>query len=967
MGISVKRIILTIAMAILFVIAFGRVIMMQNHATLVRNQSGEETLKREEITQTRKDIESAWNIMNRRIREQYKVDAALVALPLRNIIEESGDKAIALYSGGAVIKVEDGGITAPDDTDSKLGLTAELFKGREGIFTSPVNDNTIVVYSRISGPYYYINWHENVNIDLDTENALDIPDILRKAEAAYNVYALCYVEDPDAENGVRILYCNDIIPNLAEVFRKDEKVDISSFETEDEVSCQFGTLAMKDVTFRYVKSEVPEIGGVLTLLSVRPNPYIKALSQGTYMFTALILFVAVLVVTGIWLYYYIRKNSLTEALERWYRPSYVRRYAALYGIIGAVLIFLSGLLIYALNGLYDDSAAGKERLRSAEESLSMYSDRVKLNMERFLEIYQEYGEHIAEVLDNYPQLREQSVLEALAESISASSITLYDDDGYETASSGDYIGLALGSSPESVTYDFRRILNGVPSIVHEVETDEITGESGIRVAVRIRDTEDPSRYGAMVICVDPALLDINVSQMADAVLQNMSGENVVLCIVDRESGEILSSGVEELVHRNISVLGLDVSRLQSPFIGTTKTDSGSLFITTSELSTYNASSEMPEAGPVTAVCAVPKVSNASGMLASALTGCALFIVIYAVLSWMVLGRYTDEFYDKNKKEGRPVESRKKGWEGVWDYLSSIRPEKIGLITMEIIVGLYLTQQIPIANFDTALSRNSVYYYINSGRWEKGMNLFAISGILILLGQVLLVVIGMRVLLTCISTFVGSKGKTICKLIRSLTMYLALFLFVILALNYLGLSMSTILAAIATLGIAVSLGAQHFVSDIIAGLTLVFEGAVHVGDIVDLGVGMKLYHGTVREIGLRFIRILKDDGNIVTLSNRDINMTTNMMVMNSRCSCEFTISSEYSIEDIEALLLTELPEIGKKDRRILRGPDYQGITTLEGGHMTFLVTAECREKDISAVQQIIFRTVQRILTQNGYRI
>jgi small conductance mechanosensitive channel len=199
------------------------------------------------------------------------------------------------------------------------------------------------------------------------------------------------------------------------------------------------------------------------------------------------------------------------------------------------------------------------------------------------------------------------------------------------------------------------------------------------------------------------------------------------------------------------------------------------------------------------------------------------------------------------------------------------------------------------------------------------------------------------------------------------MYLSLFAFIILALNYLGISMSAILAAIATLGIAVSLGAQHFVSDIIAGLTMVFEGTVHVGDIVDIGAGGRTYHGEVREIGLRFIRILTHEGNIVALSNRDVNMTTNMMQLNSRCRCEFTISSEYPIEEIEEVLGRELPESGRNDRRIISGPDYQGILALEGGQMTLLITAECREQDITDVQLIINRSVQRIFTQNGYRI
>ena len=967
MGISVKRIILIIILAILCVVGFGWVIMMLNHATLARKQSGDEALRQEEFNQARKDIESAWRVMERNIREQYQVDAALLALALRNVIEENSDKAIAMYSSGAVIKVKDGEITAPGDTAQKIGLAADMFSSREGIFESPKNPDTLVVYSLISGPYYYVEWHEDTSMQKEVENALDIPDILRKSEAAYNVFALLYTEDPSEKNGVRVLYCNDIITDLEKVFREAGVQNLSSYETEESVSSQLGTLTLHGVTFRYVKGAVPCINGHLILMSIQPNLYVKALSQGTYMFTALILFLAALITTGIWLYFFIRNSVLSISLEQWYRPSHVRRFAALYGIVGAILIFLSGMLIYALNELYDDNAGGKERLRTVEESLNMYSDRVKQNMDRFIDNYTGYGVHIAEVLDNYPQLRQKQVLEVLSDSISASSITLYNANGDETVSSGDYIGLSLSTDKGSGTYDFRRILKGVPSIVHELETDEVTGQTGVRIAVRIRDDGDPSRYGAMIICVDPVLLESDLSLAADSVLQNLSGENVILCIADSESGKILSSGRKDLVNRDISVLGLDVSQLQGSVIENVNTDDGSMFITTSRLNTSNFLHSDSGSGNLTAVYAVRKETDSSGMLASALAGGAMFAVIYAAVSWLLLGGYTDRWYEKNKRTGKTEERRKKGWEGVRSYITSIRPERIGLFTMEIIVGLYLVQQIPIAHFNTALSRNSVYYYLNSGQWEKGLNLFAVAGILLLLGQILLVVIGTRLLLAVISSFVGGKGKTICRLIRSLIMYLALFAFIILALNYLGISMSAILAAIATLGIAVSLGAQHFVSDIIAGLTMVFEGTVHVGDIVDIGAGGRTYHGEVREIGLRFIRILTHEGNIVALSNRDVNMTTNMMQLNSRCRCEFTISSEYPIEEIEEILGRELPEIGRKDRRIISGPDYQGILALEGGQMTLLITAECREQDITDVQLIINRSVQRIFTQNGYRI
>ena len=396
-------------------------------------------------------------------------------------------------------------------------------------------------------------------------------------------------------------------------------------------------------------------------------------------------------------------------------------------------------------------------------------------------------------------------------------------------------------------------------------------------------------------------------------------------------------------------------------------DDRAMFVTSQELAAGKTGNDAQDSGTLIAVYAAPKASLFAGMMSSSLAGAVMFLGIYILLAWLVIGPYTDAFYEKYRREGRWRNETQKRWKGAAAYFTSIRPEKTGLITMEVIIALYLIQQIPIADFHTALSRNSVYYYLTSGKWEKGLNLFAIAGILILLGQIVFAVIVSRLILTAVSTFVGAKGKTICRLIRSLILYVALFAFVIIALTDIGISMAAILTAVGTLGIAVSLGAQHFVSDIIAGLTMVFEGTVHVGDIVKIGNGSKVYHGEVREIGLRFIRIQTSGGNIVTLSNRDIDMTTNMTTMNSRCTCSFTISSDNPIEEIEELLKTELPKIGEEDSRILYGPVYCGISALEAGSMTLLVTAECREQDLTDVQLAINHALQHILTQNGYRI
>ena len=968
MKVTRKKILFTILIAVVLVVAFGFVIMLQNHASiLAKRRAGEESLKAEDAAQTIDEITETWKGMEKRIRRRYYVNAAFAALTLRDILAEKGDDALAVYNSGAVIKVEDGKMTVLGDIGKKLGLSADQFEASQGIFTSPVNPETLVVYCRILPKYYYVEWYENANLRKELEEAADIPGLLRKAEVAYDVYALCKKPDPSAEGGEKIIYSNDVFSALNESFEEVERSDVTT-QTYDSRTYECGTLTLPTGTFRYVKCGLPVINGTLVLMNMEPNLYIQALSHSTYMFAALILFLAALLVTGFSLYGYIRNNSLPPYLEGRYTPFRVRRFATLCGVIGAILIFLSGLLVYALNDLYDDTVKGKGWLKVLDESLRLYTERINNNSVRFKNIYLEYGTTVAELLDNYPELREKHVLETLSDTIAASSITLYDANGNETVSSGDFIGLELGRNEKSTTFDFRRLLRGVPHIVHDEETDEVTGLREDRIGIRIQDTSDPSRYGAMIISIDASSLNNEFQEMVTALLKNLSGSNAILCIADPETMKITASSNEAHVGSSISVLGLSEGDLNGSVIKTTNTAGGSWFITSYEMESYPDPENKLNSRRMIAFHAAREASSSAGMFASALTGCGLFILIYAILARLVLGDYTEEFYERNKKLGRPAGEKRKGREGVRQYLASIPPERLGFITMEIIVGIYLTQRIPVANITSRLARNSVYYYIASGKWEKGLNLFAFSATLILLGEILLTVILIRLVLAILGNFVGSKGKTICRLIRSLTMYVALFAFLIIACTYFGVSMTVIIAAIGTLGISVSLGAQHFVSDIIAGLTIVFEGTFHVGDIVDLGgSGSRPYHGEVREIGLRFTRLQTGDGNIITISNRDITAIFNMTQTSSRYVCEFEVSSAYPIEEIEKMLARELPKISENDLRILAGPFYNGIVSLGNGTMTLSVITECSEKDITEVKQIVNRTLQQIFTENGYQI
>ena len=67
-----------------------------------------------------------------------------------------------------------------------------------------------------------------------------------------------------------------------------------------------------------------------------------------------------------------------------------------------------------------------------------------------------------------------------------------------------------------------------------------------------------------------------------------------------------------------------------------------------------------------------------------------------------------------------------------------------------------------------------------------------------------------------------------------------------------------------------MGAKDLIADILAGLFLIFEGSVHVGDAVTVGS----WSGTVTDMGIRTMEIANDAGDVKIISNARISEIVN---------------------------------------------------------------------------------------------
>ena len=138
---------------------------------------------------------------------------------------------------------------------------------------------------------------------------------------------------------------------------------------------------------------------------------------------------------------------------------------------------------------------------------------------------------------------------------------------------------------------------------------------------------------------------------------------------------------------------------------------------------------------------------------------------------------------------------------------------------------------------------------------------ALTGILLLVGYRLVV----RVIARLLRDRPGHEAarlRTLASLLTSLARWVVGFVAAAIVLREVGVDVLPVLVSAGVLGLAIGFGAQALIRDILTGFFLLFEGLLHVGDVVQIGTTT----GTVESIGLRITTVRMDDGALRVIPN-----------------------------------------------------------------------------------------------------
>jgi moderate conductance mechanosensitive channel len=174
----------------------------------------------------------------------------------------------------------------------------------------------------------------------------------------------------------------------------------------------------------------------------------------------------------------------------------------------------------------------------------------------------------------------------------------------------------------------------------------------------------------------------------------------------------------------------------------------------------------------------------------------------------------------------------------------------------------------------------------------------------------------------------ARVRTLMTLLVNLARWVLAFVLLVILLRELGVDVGALLVSAGVVGVAIGLGAQSLIRDLIAGLFVLFEGLIAVGDVIEVGG----HRGTVESIGLRVTRLRQDDGSIRVVPNGALSDFVNLSSDWARAIVDIGVPREVDVSRALEALRRVGEEWAAATGAALATPEAQGIMRLTGGEM-----------------------------------
>ena len=626
----------------------------------------------------------------------------------------------------------------------------------------------------------------------------------------------------------------------------------------------------------------------------------------------------------------------------------------------ALMILLAILWYYAtILDLTGDITTMKQHARVAVETLNTYRE-YQNELSQWLD--DQYLEqcYLAEglVADRGKENLTRKELAKFAKELGVEYIYVFDKDGNVIVTNSPYDHFKISDNEEDQSYMFHQLLDGRRYLIQDPQENEY-GEKLQYIGVSLRNEEDLAD-GFVQIAVDPGLRErlmapFNVQTVLDNLVIGLPDYALA---VDKNTKQIIATTGFGYAKTNIEDLGIDLENLKKDFSRSFLIDGNVCYAAVSE------------SDDLYLIPIARSTDNTSALLiALKLTlFSALTFFLFAILALSCYKRSLElkaleaESSDgeksgksrknntkKNKKQGlfsnligEIRNGTKHNFEARWNSQNVLPVEKQTpeMRTRHIVFNILLSYSILLILFEMSLiyagttnERLEGFSYVILGNWESGVNIFSFSFCLFLACVLYVFQKLLNQVLYRIAKVANIRNETILLLLRDALKYCCALIFLYVGLAKFGIDTRALWASAGVLSLMVGFGAKDLISDVIAGLFIIFEGTYKIGDYITVDDWL----GTVEKIGIRYTKIsYYSDSKIINNSAvRDI------VIYDGEEILKIPIPYETDLREIEKLFERELPLMEEKIPGLIKAPRYQGVNSFDESCVTIRISLLCK--------------------------
>jgi len=889
-----------------------------------------------------------------------------------------------LFDDGAVVELRGDRVLWPEEAPEGLpDLSADdVRQGRQVEGTAPAardadseaadaaGKQVVFMSGRIGGDCYYVDWTNMQDVTGGPYEGVSNENFLKNIEASFDG-ALLMVSTADAS-----------LPLIHESAAYPVAANASELGFTPELIQQRGAfLEVGGVSSLCVYADLKQSETVLIYVKPLRSLFMRCLPHVIMVELSALIIIVTLCHYLLTVFRYIGSHRLTEKQARRYHPKQLRRTVIAAGLTGAIIIFISTAAFQTLDALHEESIIGAKAFEHMIEQLqSATMNRLAYEKQREAEWYVSYGNQIASLIAQNPEVGSREKLQQYCDRLNIDFIMQFDSEGRELSCSADYAGFTMDSGLGENSRDFRRLLMGVPSVVHDISTDTITGLTRQYIGVRVPSTGSGNTpHGALVMAIQPWHSGMSDDEIARR-LQLIESGDILICYAEPGTGRILYANDPSISGKTVMEYGLPEKSLSDGY-----TD----FATLRGVQSYVTTVKRADVAFIYIIKSGVLFSNT---LPASLAAAVAYLLVLCIVLVICLGKYDESAFRQCIREdgqdpgddAAQAASQAEVEEGHGLSELSVNRDKKkvpkqdrtpearvkSVIKFDIILLILLPALFSVKDSGTNIGNSTLLQFLMNGDWNRGLNLFALCSIIIVVITGVILVILSNGLLSLIAGFTGKGGETFCRLLYSLVNYIVVLGALYYVFDYIGLPISTYIASLSVVSLALSLGAKDMVSDILAGLLIVFEGQFQVGDIVEID-GVK---GEVLEIGVRSTRLLNFNNDINYFTNSTIRSIVNKSKRDSTYTMDLTILSEDGMEQVEALFNRLLPEIGHRHSAISSGPSVVEIRILSSFGSSedeklyeVKIKTKCRAEDVDKVGKFVRHEISLLCEREGIRV